>query len=127
MGSSCAPKLRGSGTRSGAPPYEAALARLGLTEALRAGGRDHQAVLEHQAARAVLGRIEGAQAEQAEADLNIFRREGDYWSVVFEGRTVRVRDLKGMRYLARLLAYPGREFHAPDLVAAQSGTVPQGR
>ena len=51
----------------------------------------------------------------------MFRREGDYWSVIFEGRTVRVRDLKGIRYLARLLADPGREFHVLDLVAAESG------
>ena len=39
----------------------------------------------------------------------------------FEGRTVQVRDLKGIRYLARLLADPGREFHVLDLVAAESG------
>jgi hypothetical protein len=32
-----------------------------------------------------------------------------------------VRDLKGMRYLARLLADPGREFHVLDLVAAETG------
>ena len=51
----------------------------------------------------------------------MFRREGDYWSVSFEGRTVQVRDLKGIRYLARLLADPGREFHVLDLVAAESG------
>jgi hypothetical protein len=63
--------------------------------------------------------------EQLTADLNIFRREGEYWAVVFEGRTVRVRDLKGMRYLARLLASPGREFHVLDLVAAESGRVGQ--
>ena len=55
----------------------------------------------------------------------MFRREGDYWSVVFEGRTVRVRDLKGMRYLARLLAHPGRDFHVLDLVAAETGSVSQ--
>jgi hypothetical protein len=32
-----------------------------------------------------------------------------------------VRDLKGMHYLARLLADPGREFHVLDLVAAGTG------
>ena len=42
--------------------------------------------------------------------------------MVFEGRTVRVRDLKGMRYLARLLADPGREFHVLDLVAAENAS-----
>ncbi len=40
--------------------------------------------------------------------------------MIFDGQTVRVRDLKGMRYLARLLAHPGREFHVLDLVAAET-------
>jgi tetratricopeptide (TPR) repeat protein len=110
-------------------PYEEAIARLSLAEALRAGGRDDQAVLEHQAASAILERIEGPrdgrQDEELAPDHNVFRREGDYWSVMFEGRTVRVRDLKGMRYLAQLLAHPGREFQVLDLVAAESGRVAQ--
>jgi hypothetical protein len=120
-------------------PYEAAVARMGLAEALRAGGRQDQADLELEAARAVLDRIEATQTatpaarvegrdaldEEPAPDLSMFRREGDYWSVVFEGRTVRVRDLKGMRYLARLLAHPGREFHVLDLVAAETGRVSQ--
>ena len=41
--------------------------------------------------------------------------------MAFEGRAVRVRDLKGMHYIARLLAEPGREFQALDLVALESG------
>jgi hypothetical protein len=41
--------------------------------------------------------------------------------VTFEGQTVRLRDLKGLRYLARLLADPGREFHVLDLVAVERG------
>jgi tetratricopeptide (TPR) repeat protein len=118
-------------------PYEAAVARLVLAEALRASGREDRAVLEQQAARAILGRIKGAETarpamqvesgegrdEQPAAARNTFQLEGDYWSVVFEGRTVRVRDLKGMRYLAHLLAHPGREFHVLDLVAAEGGGV----
>jgi tetratricopeptide (TPR) repeat protein len=100
-------------------PYEAALARMVLAEALRAGGSEDHAVLELQAARTILERIEGAAS--ATIETNVFRREGDYWSVVFEGRTVRVRDLKGIRYLAQLLAHPGREFHVLDLVAAETG------
>ena len=36
---------------------------------------------------------------------------------------MRVRDLKGVRYLAQLLAHPGREFHVLDLVAAENGTI----
>ena len=100
-------------------PYEAALARMVLAEALRAGGREEQAVLELQAARKSLDRIEAAAG--ATTGTNVFRREGDYWSVVFDGRTVRVRDLKGIRYLAQLLATPGREIHVLDLVAGETG------
>ena len=35
-----------------------------------------------------------------------------------------VRDLKGMRYIERLLASPGREFHVLDLVAVEQGSLP---
>jgi tetratricopeptide (TPR) repeat protein len=100
-------------------PYEAALARMVFADALRAGGSEDHAALELQAARSILDRIEVAASTTTET--NVFRREGDYWSVVFEGRTVRVRDIKGMRYLALLLAHPGREFHVLDLVAAETG------
>ena len=114
-------------------PYEAAAARIGLAEAHRACGSEHRAVLEDQAARTILERIEAAPTalpaddfahrdapdEQPARSFNVFRREGDYWTVVFEAQTVRMRDLKGMHYLARLLADPGREYHVLDLVGAE--------
>ena len=107
-------------------PYEAATARLGLADAHRASGREHQAALELQAARLVLNGIEAApqvdHAALTEARA-VFRRDGDYWSLVFGGSTVHVRDLKGMRYLARLLGEPSRELHVLDLVAAESTGV----
>lgn len=119
-------------------PYEAAIARLGLAEALRARGNEPRATLESDAARAVLERIavpagvqrrpqiEGSVGSELPArERNMFRRDGDYWSVAFEDRTVRLRDLKGMRYLARLLTDPGREFHVLDLVAAEAGRPPR--
>ena len=104
-------------------PYEAAVARMVLAQALRADGRQDQAALELQAAQTALGRIEVAAPAATQA--NVIRREGDYWSLVFEGRTVRVRDLKGMRYLAQLLVHPSREFHVLDLVAAETGARPE--
>jgi tetratricopeptide (TPR) repeat protein len=117
-------------------PYEAALTRMCLAEAHAASGSEHRAVLERQAARTILEGIQAAPSvrpsvdvehqdaldEQRAGSVNVFRREGDYWSVTFEGHTVRVRDLKGMRYLARLLADPGREYHVLDLVAAEAGS-----
>jgi tetratricopeptide (TPR) repeat protein len=47
----------------------------------------------------------------------LLRREGEYWTVEFDGAALRIRDAKGMSHLARLLAEPGREFHALDLAA----------
>ncbi|MDQ0849944.1 tetratricopeptide (TPR) repeat protein [Arthrobacter sp. B3I9] len=61
-------------------------------------------------------------AGDRKSDLNTFRREGDYWSISFEDHFIALRDLKGLHYLARLLAHPGREFHVLDL--ASSGVDP---
>jgi tetratricopeptide (TPR) repeat protein len=112
-------------------PYEAARARLDLAEAHAASGSEHRATLERQAARTILDGIEAAPpvappvervalGAQPGASPNVFHLEGDYWTVTFDGQTERIRDLKGMRYLARLLAEPGREFHVLDLVAAET-------
>ena len=121
-------------------PYETALARMGLAQALRVEGKEERALLEFRAARATFERIgalhQEARAAQAcgdvgpagqtplhrsrgadPADAAVFHREGDYWSIGFEGRTARLRDSKGLQYLARLLADPGRELHVLDLVA----------
>ena len=59
-------------------------------------------------------------AAAAETVSDVFRREGDYWTVRYEGSVVRLKDAKGLRHLARLLANPGREFHAVDLESADS-------
>ena len=51
---------------------------------------------------------------------NVFHREGHYWTIVYDGSLVRLRDSKGLGHLSRLLANPGRELHAVDLAAGQS-------
>ncbi len=58
---------------------------------------------------------EDPQAPTAAWGANVFRREGDYWTVVYEDSVVRLPDSKGLRCLARLLASPGREILALDL------------
>jgi hypothetical protein len=42
-------------------------------------------------------------------------REGDVWALAWRGRATRVRDTKGLRDLATLLARPGQEVAALDL------------
>ncbi|HMJ13910.1 MAG TPA: hypothetical protein VK524_20975 [Polyangiaceae bacterium] len=49
----------------------------------------------------------------------VFRREGDYWLLGFDSHTVRLRDLRGLHYLARLLGAPGRKLHVLDLAAVE--------
>ncbi len=110
-------------------PYETALARMGLAEAQRSAGNEQLADLELRAARAALARlgtespVEREPAPRAEQPLDpssaAFHCEGDTWSLTFGGRNVRLRDLKGLRYLAWLLAEPGREFHVLELVALE--------
>jgi tetratricopeptide (TPR) repeat protein len=65
-----------------------------------------------------VGESRAAQAPKAESS-GTFRREGEYWTIRFEGAPFRIRDMKGMRHLARLLADPGRELHALDLAGAE--------
>jgi class 3 adenylate cyclase len=47
----------------------------------------------------------------------LLRKEGDFWTVAHAGTLVRMKDIKGLSYLARLMSHPNREFHALDLVA----------
>ena len=93
-------------------PYEAALARAAHDEARRAVGQ-------RPPAPGPSGREPPLPAAPV-PERDTFRHEGDYWLVVFEGRTTRIRDRKGMHYLSRLLGHPGRELHALDLVALES-------
>jgi tetratricopeptide (TPR) repeat protein len=120
-------------TRAGAAPLVAdtqlAYARLLLTggppdreragELLRAAtttwrelGLDHRAAQ----AEALLGEQAGPGVEPP-AD-NLFHREGELWTLAFAGRVVHLKDAKGLRDIARLLAVPGRAIHVTELLAA---------
>ncbi|MEY2567017.1 MAG: adenylate cyclase [Actinomycetota bacterium] len=48
---------------------------------------------------------------------NFLVQEGEDWVAGYDGMTVRLRDAKGLAYLSRLLAAPGRELHVADLAA----------
>jgi hypothetical protein len=127
-------------------PYETATARMVLAEAHARTGGHATARFERQAAaaafhafgaalraaqtRALLdgGRPPNHAYKAAEHDRAAepagFRLDGDTRTVSFAGQTAPIRDLKGFRYLARLLAEPEREFHVLDLVAVEHGTLP---
>jgi hypothetical protein len=127
-------------------PYETATARMILAEAHARSGNHAGARMERQAAatafhtfgaelraaqtRALLDgghpsdRAHKAAEHNRVAEPATFRLDGDTRSVSFAGQNALFRDLKGFRYLARLLAEPGREFHVLDLVAVEQGTLP---
>jgi tetratricopeptide (TPR) repeat protein len=59
----------------------------------------------------------------------VLRREGDFWTVGWGGSAFRLKDAKGLGFLATLLAHPGREFHVLELAGAGPGggpAVPEG-
>ena len=66
-------------------------------------------------------------AEPAQGPVGaVLAREGDVWRLDYGGRVLRVRDAKGMRHLALLLANPGIEFHAVDVATAAEGGAATG-
>jgi tetratricopeptide (TPR) repeat protein len=69
----------------------------------------------------------GASSVARSPEIGTFRREGDYWTIEFEGDAFRVRDAKGLHHVARLLALPGREIHALDLASSDGQGRASGR
>jgi tetratricopeptide (TPR) repeat protein len=121
-------------------PYEAALARMVVAEAHQRAGNAEAARMQWRAAATALDEFGAAPAAAKAAALadgqaprpepergsreGMFRRQEGRRRIVFDGADVSLRDLKGFRYLERLLADPDREFHVLDLVSVDAGTLP---
>jgi RecA/RadA recombinase len=100
-------------------------ARAHLDDAVRRCGRLGARLLAARA-RAELARVVAAGDHRppgARDGGNALRRDGDVWTVTFNGRTVSLRDVKGLRDLAVLLPAPGREVAATDLAAGVPGEL----
>jgi hypothetical protein len=122
----------------GAWPW-AAHTRADLAELLRRRGqvgdleraadeyRSAHAVAERLGMARLLARLQAATPPTGEArelatqsDLTAtFHREGDYWTIAYGDDNFRLHDAKGLRYLALLLAQPGREVLALDLARGE--------
>jgi hypothetical protein len=59
------------------------------------------------------------------AGANVFRLEGEYWTIAFNSAVYRLRGIAGLRYLAFLLQRPGEKVTAVDL--ARHGSKSAGR
>jgi tetratricopeptide (TPR) repeat protein len=139
----------GQTQKIGARPFEAYchhdLARVLLS---RGAAGDRERAAEHLARASELARSHGMEGlrrrlaafpasarrkvvalpSTARANRGLFRREGEYWTVAYGGRVLRLRDNKGLQQIAQLLREPGREFHALDLLSAAAvdeGAAPE--
>jgi hypothetical protein len=99
---------------------EARADRLVAAHALRLAGPDEiastVAAARERGLVPVVERL-GALLPTTEAPRNVFRRDGDVWTLVFDGLEARIPDVKGLRDLRTLLANPRVEIPATALAA----------
>jgi hypothetical protein len=73
-----------------------------------------------------------------ETHQQIFRKEGEFWTIRYKGQTIHLKDSKGLQYLTLLLQHPGREWRAIDIlrhfmqpsadpIAQEYSKMPQGQ
>ncbi len=126
----------------GARPFEASCHHdLARTYLARAQPGDRERAAEHLARASELARelgMEGLRRRLAQVppavrrkvialptpahpNTALFRREGEFWTVAYAGRVLRLRGSKGLEQVARLLSEPGREWHALDLMQPAPG------
>lgn len=115
-------------------PFETALARRVLASTLEHVGETALARLEHATATRTLAEIGAVDLLSVAPVVDppttssssgcVFREEAGLRHLTWDGTTVVLRDLVGMRHLALLLERPGVEVHALDLVQAVEGAGP---
>ncbi len=113
------------GTPSDADPRVAALQaaeQLGLVQRVGPGGDFRfpqgmvRALLCGEARSATLPLAPRSAPAPVAADAAMFRKEGEYWTIAYAARTCRIRDAKGLVYIALLLRHPGKPLHVTELV-----------
>ena len=99
-----------------------------LDQALATAGTLGMAALAEEIRTLRLGGLPGRDRRRGRAPgrRNLFRQEGEYWTVRFDGVVVRLKDAKGLHHLARLLTRPGQEVHVVDLEAAEGQPAASG-
>jgi DNA-binding response OmpR family regulator len=59
--------------------------------------------------------LDAAPSVAPEAAPNVFRCDGDFWTIAYQGKQFRVRGSRGFVYLAALLGQPGQRIPATEL------------
>jgi len=56
-----------------------------------------------------------------------FRRDGKFWTINYDGISLRLKNAKGLHYVAYLLARPAQRIHVHDLIEALEGSAANGQ
>lgn len=64
-----------------------------------------------------------APATRTDGGTSRFKKEGDYWTMGYEGAVTRLKDAKGLRHIHVLLSNPGREIHVLELMHLDAGSA----
>lgn len=107
------------GMRHVATCAQAALARLDAAATAKDGAASSRAAVRTAPHASVAARAHDAAL--ATADVATLRHEGDFWTIAYGGEERRIRDLKGLHYIAHLIRNAGREIHVLELSAAIAG------
>ena len=111
--------------RSGEVVFPPSLASIVLEEFRRLADRDTRSAQVVGAAHLPPRRPRlGKARSQAVPVANAFIQEGEFWTLVYAGDVIRMKNSKGMGYLGRLLASPGSDLHVADLIAPGAGAGP---
>jgi hypothetical protein len=62
--------------------------------------------------------------EHPPATTSLFRQNGDYWTISYQGSVFRLKHIRGLGYIAHLLHHPNSEFHVFDLITSVHKTPP---
>ncbi len=91
-------------------------------EYARYGATRRETALGKQLGTSAVRRTEPSQAGPS-GHTGTFRCDGPTWTVTLSQQSAVVKNLKGFRYLSRMITEPGREFHVLDLMAVEAGTL----
>jgi hypothetical protein len=117
-------------------PWLRATLLLDLARLRAEDGDEPAATVDAKAAAAILAKLdvvlspadtallERLAARPAANRVATLERDGKWWVASSGGSSVRLQDTKGLRYLAELVAHPGCERHALDLVDRAEGVDP---
>ena len=73
---------------------------------------------ENQISKDAIQKTVATEANKDDNRENIFRVEGQMWTLCYNGETIHIKPLKGLLYISYLIESPNQEYHVNELVRA---------